>query len=130
MLLTKSILSLSLAAVASSFAPPSPPREFVWPVVARDREGDCSLAVTGNGKFFRIAAYGLGPGERGRFHLANEDMKPIDFTITADAEGRWTKFYLPFLWHHDGGTVTLSVEGRDCQLSASFDWQREVTVID
>ncbi len=110
-------------------------RTFDWPEVARNSDGDCTMAITGNGKFFRIEAAGLGSGSSGRYVLTNGDMKPIDWRITAGTSGRFIRYYLPFRWGHaaeriDGGTVRVSVATARCTVSGSFAWKRSIRVID
>ena len=124
--LVTSILAFSLAAGAASAAEPT---DSGWPEVARVEDGDCALRVTGNGRFYRIAASGLGSGAPGRLFLANGDMKPLDWTIRATGDGWFARYYLPFRWHRDGGDVLVSVESAQCNLSASFAWQRAAVVV-
>lgn len=95
-----------------------------WERVAADGSDQCEAEVGSNGKFYIIAVYGLQPGERARFHLANEDIRPIERRITADGGGHWSNYYLPFLWNHTGGTVDILIESESCQLSLTFDWER------
>jgi hypothetical protein len=106
-----------------------------WPTVAAARDGDCALEVTGNGKFFLIAATGLGAGQEARYRLSNGDMKPIDWSIRASDGGRFARYYLPFRWGHageriEGGLVAVSVATPDCAVSATFPWKRGIRVID
>ena len=95
-----------------------------WSEIARDRDGDCRLKVTSEGRFFRIAASGLGAGEPARFFLSNGDMKPIAWTVRADGDGEFARYYLPFRWHRDGDAVAISLESGRCELFAAFDWER------
>ena len=95
-----------------------------WSEVVRAEEGDCTLTVTGNGKAYRIAATGLGSGAQGRYRLSNGDMVPIDWTIRADGEGEFARYYLPFRWHRRGGTVAVEVATPRCTISAAFEWVR------
>ena len=118
------IAPLFLAAAMLPASPGVAPADSHWPEVARVADGDCAIVVTGNGRFYRIAASGLGPGAPGRYVLANGDMKPIDWLVRADASGQFARYYLPFRWHRRGGEVTVSVTSERCAISASFPWQR------
>lgn len=113
---------LALAGPAGAYDPVVLSRG--WVRVASDRSDQCEAEVGSNGQFYIIAVYGLQPGERVRFHLANEDIRPIERRITADGGGHWSNYYLPFLWNHTGGTVDTLITGETCQLSLSFDWKR------
>ena len=116
------LLAAATLAVPASAAPVADG----WPTVAAafDNERDCALAVTGNGRFYRIAASGYPPGTRARLAIANSDMKPIDRVVRIDGAGRHADFYLPFLWHRDGGTVSVSVSTPACSLAVAFAWRR------
>ena len=119
-------LALSLAASA---APAAAPIDSAWPEVARAQDGDCELSVTGNGRFYRIVASGLGADAPGRLFLANGDMKPLDWTIRAAVDGGFARYYLPFRRHRDGGDVLVSVQSERCNLSTTFAWQRAGVVV-
>ena len=67
---------------------------------------------------------GLQPGEEVGFHLQNEDIKPVHYRVVANSDGMWRKFYVPFLWHRDGGTVHVDLQSASCSLALSFDWTR------
>lgn len=95
-----------------------------WRQVASDRDRDCAISVTGDGRFFRITTSGFEPDEIGYFELANEDARPIRYNFRSDGNGRFSKIYLPFLHHRDGGTVAVSAEGEACSVSTAFDWTR------
>ena len=120
------ILALSLAASAPAAADPI---DSAWPEVARAQDGDCALSVTGNGRFYRIAASGLGADSPGRFFLSNGDMKPLDWSIRAAGDGGFTRYYLPFRWHRAGGDVLISVQSERCDLRTTFAWQRAEVVV-
>ena len=120
------LLALCFAAGTATAVEPT---DSSWPEVARARDGGCALSITGNGRFYRIAASGLGAGAPGRFFLANGDMKPLDWTIRAADDGGFARYYLPFRWHRSGGDVTVSVESARCTLSARFAWQRAEVVV-
>ena len=122
----------ALALVALSFAGPgmaAGPVDAGWSEVAAARDGDCRMSVTGEGRFFRIAATGFAPGERGRLYLANGDMKPIDWIVRADRGGEFARYYLPFRWHRDGDTVAVALEAGSCSLSTAFDWERAGAIV-
>ena len=118
------VLPLIALFFAASAAPAAGPIDSAWPEVARAQDGNCALSVTGNGRFYRIVASGLGAGAPGRLFLANGDMKPLDWTIRAAGDGGFARYYLPFRWRRDGGDVQVSVESARCNLSMSFAWQR------
>lgn len=119
----KPILALAAALAA---APASAGISDSWPIVAQAESADCALTVTGNGKFYRIAATGYTPGTA-RLRLANADMKPIDRAVRIDSTGRFSDYYLPFLWHHESGFVTLTVASPSCALTVDFPWTRAGT---
>ena len=96
-----------------------------WQQVDYAENGACRAEVRGNGRFYRIAAEGVRPGEIVRFHLQNEDIKPVEYNVVANGDGAWREFYVPFLWHRDGGTVRVNLESESCNLSLSFAWQRQ-----
>ena len=85
--------------------------------------------LTGNGRFYRIAASGLGAEAAGRFFLSNGDMKPLDWSIRAAGDGGFTRYYLPFRWHRDGGEVLVAVESARCSVSTTFAWKRVEVVV-
>lgn len=101
-------------------------QNWIGPVVASydDVEHDCRLEVSGNGRFYRLTATGLEPGEPAQFLLYNEDIVPIDRTVRAGQNGVWAEFYMPALAHRHLGTVDVFVTGSRCNLEASFDWRR------
>ena len=94
-----SLVVLSLAARAATAADPV---DSGWPEVARAEDGPCTLRVTGNGQFYRIAAAGMGSGAEGRMVLVNGDMKPLDWAVRATDDGAFARYYIPFRWHRDG----------------------------
>lgn len=120
------IVALALTPAARAAAAPI---DAGWPEVARAEDGDCALSVTGNGRYYRIEASGLGPGAPGRFFLSNGDMKPLDWSIRAAADGDFARYYLPFRWHRDGDQVLVSVQSARCDLIATFAWERAQVVI-
>lgn len=125
-------IAFGLALMGSALHPAAArPLDADWPVVAAARDGDCALEVTGNGRVYLISATGLGAGQQGRYQLSNGDMVPIDWSIKAGGDGRFARYYMPFRWHRQGGTVEVTVTTPDCAMSASFPWQRVgVRVID
>lgn len=120
------LVALSLAASAATAAGPI---DSAWPEVARAEDGDCTLSVTGNGQFYRIAASGLGAGASGRLFLSNGDMTPLDRTIRATGNGGFARYYIPFRWNRDGGDVLVSVESARCTISTGFAWQRAAVLV-
>lgn len=95
-----------------------------WRRIAFDRDGNCAGEVRTNGRFALINAAGLGPGAPGRYLVTNEDMKPIDWTITAGPDGEWVRYYSPFLPGKETGTVVVTIATRQCSLSLAFAWDR------
>lgn len=95
-----------------------------WSQVDYTEAGECRAEVRGNGQFYRIAGAGLEPGEVVSFHLENADIKPVEYRIVADSDGAWRQFYVPFLWHRDGGTVSVDLQSASCSLDLSFEWRR------
>ena len=95
-----------------------------WAQVDYVEQGECRAEVRTNGQFYRIAGAGLQPGEEVGFHLENEDIKPVHYRVVANSDGMWRKFYVPFLWHRDGGTVQVDLQSASCSLALSFDWTR------
>ena len=121
-----SVLALGLAVAPAAAVEPI---DSAWPQVARVRDGDCELTVTGNGRFYRIEAAGLGSEAPARLFLANGDMKPLDWSVRAAGDGGFARYYLPFRWHRGGDPVLVAVQSARCDLTASFAWQRaEVAV--
>lgn len=116
--------ALLLAALAAALPAAAQPVDGEWPEVAYAENGQCAISVTGNGQVYRIAVSGLEPGEAGHYVLSNGDMTPIDWSIRANASGEFSRYYMPFRWHREGGTVSVSVSSESCALSASFPWQR------
>jgi hypothetical protein len=95
-----------------------------WAQVDYTEAGECRAEVRGNGQFYRIAGAGLEAGEVVSFRLANADVRPVEYRIVADSDGAWRQFYVPFLWHRDGGTVSVDLQSASCSLNLSFDWSR------
>jgi hypothetical protein len=124
----KRVIATVLAASAAPLSAAAP-ADAGWSEVARARDGDCRLNVTSEGRFFRIAASGLGSREPARFFLANGDMKPIAWTVRANGRGEFARYYLPFRWHREGDTVAVSLTSEGCELFAAFDWQRTRVVV-
>ena len=65
------LIALTFAASAASAAAPI---DADWPEVARVQDGNCELSVTGNGRFYRIAASGLGVDAPGRLFLLGTNL--------------------------------------------------------
>lgn len=100
------------------------PIDADWTEVARIDDGDCTLVVTGNGRFYRIATTGLGSGEAARYFLGNGSMRPIDWAVRADSSGDFARYYLPYRENHGDSTVSLSLTSASCSLSVSFAFER------
>src|SRR5690606_7244497 len=95
-----------------------------WEQVDYAQNGRCRAEVRGNGQFYRIAGAGMEPGETVRVVLRNEDIKPVQYRVTANDDGMWREFYVPFVWHLEGGVVQVGVQSERCILDLSFAWQR------
>lgn len=95
-----------------------------WSQVDYAEDGECRAEVRGNGQFYRIAGQGLEPGEVVRLRLQNEDIRPVEHRIVADGDGAWRDFYVPFVWHLEGGIVQVDLASETCRLNLSFAWAR------
>jgi hypothetical protein len=95
-----------------------------WTQVDYAEDGACRAEVRGNGQFYRIAGEGLQPGEVVRLRLQNADIKPIEYRIVTNGDGAWRNFYVPFVWHLEGGIVNVTLAGETCRLNLSFAWAR------
>ena len=95
-----------------------------WAQVDYAEHGACRAEVRGNGQFYRIAGEGLRPGEVLRFHLQNADLRPVEYTVVANRDGAWREFYVPFVWHLEGGIVSVDLASESCSLNLSFAWAR------
>lgn len=95
-----------------------------WNRVAHSASGPCEAEVGSNGKFYIIAIYGMAPYEKGHYFLTNGDMTPIDWRVTASAEGEFSRYYIPFRWNRQGGTVTVDFTSESCNIAMAFDWTR------
>lgn len=129
--MARTVTNILLAALGATLASAVPAAAYDpvvlsrgWVRVASDSTDECEAEVGSNGKFYIVAVYGLQPGERARFYLTNEEIRPIDRRVTADSGGNWSTYYLPFLWNYTGGTVDIRIDGGACHLSLSFDWER------
>ncbi len=95
-----------------------------WTQVDYAEIGDCRAEVRTNGQFYRIAGQGVQPGEVVSFRLQNAGVRPVEYRIAANSDGAWRKFYVPFLWGRDGGTVSVDLQSASCNLDLSFEWSR------
>ena len=95
-----------------------------WGQVDYAESGECRAEVRSNGQFYRIAGQGLRPGEVVRLRLQNENIKPLEYRVVANGDGAWRNFYVPFVWHLEGGTVNVGLASESCRLNLSFDWAR------
>jgi hypothetical protein len=118
------------AALAAGFwlgaATAATAQSWIGPVVAlgMDEEHECRIEVSGNGRFYRLDAWGLEPGEQARLLLFNEDMRPIERTVRVRQDGTWAEYYLPALPRHRSGVVQAYLSGARCDLRVGFAWQR------
>ena len=119
-----SLATLALALSAPASALDEIVGERGWVQVDYVEDGACRAEVRTNGQFYRIAQQGLQPGERVDFHLQNSNVRPVEYRFVANADGAWREFYVPFLWHRDGGTVIVALDSASCSQSLSFDWRR------
>ena len=95
-----------------------------WEQVDYTQAGRCRAEVRGNGQFYRIAGAGMEPGESVTVVLRNEDVEPVQYRLVANDDGMWREFYVPFVWHLEGGVVRVDVQSERCILDLSFAWQR------
>lgn len=116
-------LSLATLSLAGAGAATARPIDADWPEVARASDGDCVLTVTANGRFLRISASGLGPGETARYGLANGTMRPIVWRVRADGNGEFARYYLPWRENHGDAQVTITLASARCTLSADFPFR-------
>lgn len=121
-------LAALLACVASASAPAATIGDS-WPLLAANRAGDCALTIASAGHAMQLRASGLIPGEAVRFVLTNGDMKPIIYTAFADPDGGLMRYYLPFRFGRDGGTVQVSIAAARCTVSSAAAWNRELVTI-
>ncbi|MXO58743.1 hypothetical protein GRI89_04205 [Altererythrobacter salegens] len=96
-----------------------------WPTYDAVKQDGCTAQVRGNGKIYRVQGQGFAPGAAVYVHLVNDGIKPLDYRDTADLSGNWSRYYVPFLWHHQGETVQVNVTSGECSLDLTFDWQRQ-----
>lgn len=116
------LLTLTSSASAQSSAADRPQLSATWPVLDQARGGDCTLSITSNGRFMQVLASGLIPGEAVRFGLTNGDMRPVLLTVYANGAGRFQRYYIPFRFNRDGGTVAATLGGARCSLTAAAPW--------
>jgi hypothetical protein len=128
MLLAAPLAAIGLATSASAYDPIVEARG--WQQVAHDKDQGCEAEVRGNGQIFYVYAVGLGSGGAGRYEVTNRDMPPIDWSITADENGEWARYYIPILPNHRGGTVRVNISTVDCSLAMAFDWRTGYKVIE
>ena len=95
-----------------------------WQQVDYAERGVCRAEVRGNGQVYRIAGQGQRPGEAVRLYVQNADIEPIEYRVVANGDGRWREFYVPFVWHREGGVVQVALASQSCSLNLSFDWAR------
>lgn len=88
-------------------------------------DGACRTEVRTNGRFYRIAGAGWQAGETVWLRIRNANVRPIEYRMTVDDQGYLVQYYVPFLWNHDGGTVTVDLASATCQASLAFDWTRQ-----
>ena len=122
-------LRLALLGAAVALAGPAAALDEIvaargWSQVDYAEQGDCRAEVRTNGQFYRIAGQGVRPGEVVDFQLRNADVGPVEYRIAANSDGAWRKFYVPFLWGRDGGTVSVDLQSASCDLDLSFEWSR------
>lgn len=121
-------IALVLAATAlAALAGPATALDEVsrgWTQVDYTENGACRAEVRSNGQVYRIAGQGVRPGEQVHLSLHNADLRPVERSIVANDQGRWRDFYMPFVWHRDGGTVDVALASTSCSLNLSFDWAR------
>lgn len=95
-----------------------------WEQVDYAEQGSCRAEVRSNGQFYRIAGQGQRPGEVVNVYLQNEDLRPVEHRVVANGQGRWRDYYIPFVWHLEGGVVLVNMASERCNIDLSFAWQR------
>ncbi|WP_305095910.1 hypothetical protein [Croceibacterium aestuarii] len=123
------LLSITLLAMLAAPGSAAARQDIVdargWPTLDTAKQAGCTAQVRGNGKIYRIAGQGFAPGAPVYFHLVNDGIKPVEYRDIADGSGVWSRYYVPFLWHHRGETVRVTVASGKCTLDLTFAWQRE-----
>ena len=126
---SKLATSLVFAALAAATSAPAATIGDSWPLLAANRAGDCALTIASAGHAMQLRARGLIPGEAVRFVLTNGDMKPLAYTAFADTDGELMRYYLPFRFGRDGGTVQVNIAAARCTLNSAAQWSRELVTI-
>ena len=101
-----------------------------WQQIAYDESHGCTAEARSNGQFVYIYATGLGANATAHYHLANDNILPIDWNIQADGNGEWARYYIPFHGLRRGGVVQVNISATQCNLNLAFQWQRGIVVID
>ena len=134
-LLTLPLAALGLAGSAHAYDPIV--LERGWNQLSYDKDRGCEAEVRGNGQIYYIYAVGLGANALGRYFLTNENMEPIEWRITADDNGEWARYYIPFGYTpRDGGlpknsgTVRVNISTDQCSLDLAFGWGLGYPVIE
>src|SRR6185503_9556042 len=60
-----------------------------WTQVDYTENGACRAEVRSNGQFYRIAGQGVRPGEVVHLTMRNADIRPIEYDLVANDQGRW-----------------------------------------
>ena len=129
-IITRLAAALTLMSLAASANADRASIGDSWPLLATDRAGECELTITSAGHAMQLRARGLIPGEALRFVLTNGDMKPIALTAFADNSGELMRYYLPFRFTRDGGTVQVSIAAARCNLTSAAKWNRDLHTIE
>lgn len=129
-IITRLAAALTLMPLAASASADRTSIGDSWPLLAIDRAGDCELTIASAGHAMQLRARGLIPGEALRFVLTNGDMKPIALTAFADNNGGLMRYYLPFRFNRDGGTVRVMIAAARCNLTSAAGWNRDLHTIE
>lgn len=108
-------------AAAGPSSSPLRVNEELGPIIAESRDGSCHLWVQGEGEVFAVSVEGLVSGESIEV-TSTSDGETIAVTKSAREDGTFGTAIFPAVAGESSGSVTFSVTGSRCQLSASFPW--------
>jgi len=91
------------------------------PIVARVRDGNCEMIVSGQFAIFAVEASGLVPNETLILESASNDEHMVD-TVQASADGTYRATLLVQVIGYDKGIGNVTIRASRCTLSARFAW--------
>jgi hypothetical protein len=92
-----------------------------FPIVARVRDGNCEMVVSGQFAIFAVEASGLVPNETLILESVSNDERMVD-TVQATADGTYRATLFVQVSGYDTGTETVTIRASRCTLSARFPW--------